>query len=271
MVMDGPGRVRHGLQEGVVLRVPELVHVPGPVDILLAPGGGDADGDVLQRAAEAAHGVALEVGQHQQGVVVLQVRAHIVLLDHLAGRDGQLHVPVPVQDVHRGGVRPAVLLHGLPVGGGGVPAPVIGGVALHDGAVHRLDHGLHQVGADEVLVPRLAGVELHRHLALQLHAQGGVQPEQGLRGELAGEIYLGIHNRLPPAFICDPPHFIERRPGSQVFLFSREFWEKFDIFPVQGRDFYEIFPKCYAKAGPIWYDRATESVKEESPCPPDPS
>ena len=39
----------------------------------------------------------------------------------------------------------------------------------------------------------------------------------------------------------------------------------------RSRDFYEIFPKRYAKAGPIWYDRATESVKEESPCPPDPS
>jgi hypothetical protein len=56
-----------------------------------------------------------------------------------------------------------------------------------------------------------------------------------------------------------------------VFLFSRGFWEKFDIFPVSSRDFYEFFPKRYAKAGPIWYDRGTESVKEESPCPPDPS
>ena len=173
--------------------VPELFLIPRAVDIHLAVGRGNADGDVLQRPAEAPHGVPLEVGQHQQGVVVLQVCAHIVLLDHLAAGDGQLHVPVLVHNVHRGGGSPAVGVHGVPVGVGGVAPAVVGGVALHDDAAHMVDHGFHKIRAKEVLVARLAGVELDGHLAVQLDAQGGIEPEHGLRGKFPGEIYVGFH------------------------------------------------------------------------------
>ena len=50
---------------------PEILRHPHPMDVGLAVGGGNADGHILQRPAEAAHGVALEMGQQQHGVVAL--------------------------------------------------------------------------------------------------------------------------------------------------------------------------------------------------------
>ncbi len=44
---------------------PEILRHPHPMDVGLAVGGGNADGHILQRPAEAAHGVALEMGQQQ--------------------------------------------------------------------------------------------------------------------------------------------------------------------------------------------------------------
>ena len=187
--------------------VPELVHVSRAVDILLAPGGGDADGDILQRAAKAAHGVALEMGEHQKGIVIGQVGPHEVLLDDLAAGDGQLYVVRLVHDVHLGGAEPAVALHGDLVGVGGVAPAVVGGIALHDGAAHVVDHRLHEVGAQEVLVSGLAGVDFDGHFSLQLDAQGAVQPEHGGGGEVTGEIDGGFHGGPPHEknILCSSP------------------------------------------------------------------
>ena len=89
-------------------------------------------GGLLERPAVAAHGVALEVGEHQHRRVGRQVGAHIVLLDALAPANRQGHLPGLVEDVHRRRAGPAVLAHGLPVGLGGVAPALVGGVALHD-------------------------------------------------------------------------------------------------------------------------------------------
>ena len=84
---------------------------------------------VFQRAAETAHGVAFEVGEPQDGVVVVQMCADEIFLELLAAGDGKGEIAVLVHDVAGGDVHKAVFLHGLPVSGCGVAAALIGGVA----------------------------------------------------------------------------------------------------------------------------------------------
>ena len=135
------------------------------------------------------------MGEHQQGVIVDQVSAHKIFLNLFAVGDGQFQIAFLVHDVHRGGGGPAVEIHGVLVSAGGVASAVVGGVALHNGAAHLVDHGLHKVRAQEVLVAWFAGVELDGHLAGKLYAQSVVQAEHGGRGEVGGEVYFGIHGR----------------------------------------------------------------------------
>ena len=166
------------------------------MDIGLAVGGGAADGELLQRAAEAAHGMALEVGEDQHGVIVSDVLAQKVLLDALALGDGELQVgTLGVQQVHGEVLAPAVLFQQGHVLLSGVAGALIGGVALHHGAVHGLDHGLPELGLQEVLVPLLTGVELHGHFAGQGLAGGLVEGDDLFRGDLTGEINLCFHRK----------------------------------------------------------------------------
>ena len=120
-----------GIHEGVKGGLPAA----GGVNPLLAAGGGNADGHVFQRAAETAHGVAFEVGEHQDGVVVVQMCADEIFLELLAAGDGKGEIAVLVHDVAGGDVHKAVFLHGLPVSGCGVAAALIGGVALYNRTV----------------------------------------------------------------------------------------------------------------------------------------
>ena len=192
----GGGGVSHRLQEGVVVGGPDLLRLAGAVDIGLSVGGGAADGELLQRAAEAAHRMALEVGENQHGVIVHRVLAQEGLPDALAARDGELQVgTLGVQQVHGEALAPAVLLQQGHVLRRGVALPLVGGVALHHGAVHSLDHGLPELRLQEVLVPLLAGVELHGHFAGQGLAGGLIESDDLLRGDLAGEIYLCFHGK----------------------------------------------------------------------------
>ena len=167
--------IRHGLwkDHGAGVLLPGLEAVigfPGGVDQRLPRPGGAADGQLLQGAAVAAHGVALEVGQHQHGVIMQDVFAHVVLLQDLAIGDGPHHVgALGVHQVHVEVLGPAMLLQQLPVGLRMIPDTAgritIGGIALHDGAVDLLYHGTPEFRTQEILVALLPGVDLHGHLA----------------------------------------------------------------------------------------------------------
>ena len=168
----GGSCICHGFQEAVVIALKTEAGVARAVNMLLAVAGSNADGQLLDRAAEAAHGVPLEVAEHQQGVVVSEILADEVLLDHLAAGNEQLQVGAfAVHDVHVEMLCPAVFAHQLLVAFGYIARARIGGVALHDGAFHMVDHRLPEVRAEEVLIALLAGVELHGHLAGQVNAQ----------------------------------------------------------------------------------------------------
>ena len=175
-----------------------VIGFPGGVDQRLPRPGGAADGQLLQGAAVAAHGVALEVGQHQHGVIMQDVFAHVVLLQDLAIGDGPHHVgTLGVHQVHVEVLGPAMLLQQLPVGLRMIPDTAgritIGGIALHDGAVDLLYHGTPEFRTQEILVALLPGVDLHGHLAGQLHAQGTIQLHYFFRRDLPCEIDIRSH------------------------------------------------------------------------------
>lgn len=124
------------------------------MDVRLALRGGDADGDVLDRAAEAGHGVPLEVGEHHNVVVVRKVGAHVVLRKVGAALDRKGQGPFRIQDVHvrDGGI--SVVLRELEVIGGVGPLPAIGRVALHNRAVDRRNEVPDELGP-QVVAPGL--------------------------------------------------------------------------------------------------------------------
>lgn len=88
IAVDAGSGVAHGGDEGK-LSSSHIVAVglTGAVDVFLAVGGSAADGKLFEGAAEAAHSVAFEVGEDEQGMVVGEMAADEVLLDLLAVGD----------------------------------------------------------------------------------------------------------------------------------------------------------------------------------------
>ena len=163
--------------------------------------------DPNSRPAIAAHGVALEVGQHQHGIIIHNILAHAVLFQNLAVWDRPNHIrPLGVHQIHIKILGPAVLLQKLEVGLGIVPHPgagiAIGSVALHDGAADLLHHGLPEFRVQEVLVALFTGVDLHRHLAGQRNAQGVIQLHNILRGNFCGKINFCFHIKSSLRCFC---------------------------------------------------------------------
>ena len=72
-----------------------------------------------------------------------------------------------------------------------VGAAAVGGVALHNGTVHGHHQVLDKFGLKVVGVASFAGRNLHRHLAVGLHAKGFVDFYQRLRADVGGEVYGG--------------------------------------------------------------------------------
>ena len=173
---------------------PDLFGLAGAVDVGLAVGRRAADGELLERAAEAAHRMPLEVGEDEHGIVVGNVLADEVLLNTPAVRNGKLQIgALGIENVHVEIRAPAVLDHRAAVLLGGVALALVGGVALDHRAMHGLDHRPPEVGTQKVLVALLAGVQLHGDLARQFAAHGTVKRHDLLGRDLAGEIYLSFH------------------------------------------------------------------------------
>ena len=108
-IRDGFARVPHGLQESVLFAAPHTAAGAARVDPLFALPAAQPDGDILDGAPVACHGVALEVGEHHIAVVVGKGRPHIVFLQPGAALHRQGHRAVFVLDLYRGDVGKAVL------------------------------------------------------------------------------------------------------------------------------------------------------------------
>ena len=95
-----------------------------------------------------------------------------------------------VHDIDVGDLDPAVQLHGLFVALGRIAAAVIGGVALHYGSADVIYGGLHEVRAQEVLVSRLAAVQLHGDIALELYTERFICLNNVLGAYILNKIHL---------------------------------------------------------------------------------
>ena len=140
------------------------------------------------------------MGEHKHGVVIAEMLAYIILFDLLTVGDFQLQIGAfCIHDVHIEIVAPAMVLHELHVLVGGIPLAAVGGVALYDGAVDGIDHGLHEFGPQEVLIALLAGVDLYGHLAGQRLAQSLIHPDDVFRRNGLGEINLCFFHKWIPS------------------------------------------------------------------------
>ena len=128
------------------------------VDMCFAVRRGDSDGDILQGAAEAAHGVPFKMGKHQDGIIILKILSHIIDGNLFPALHRQLQFPVLIHDIHPEMLRPAMCLHGFPMLLCGIPLSFIGCIAFHNGAVYGFYYLLHKIRTDKILVPHLSGM-----------------------------------------------------------------------------------------------------------------
>lgn len=194
IAVDAGSGVAHGGDEGK-LGGSHIVAVglTGAVDVFLAVGGSAADGELFEGAAEAAHSVAFEVREDEQGMVVGEMAADEVLLDLLAVGDVKDEVgAVAVQEVNGEVFGPFVFAKQLAVFGGGVTGAGVGGVTLHDGAVDMLNELLDVFGAEVVLVALLAGVEFDGGWGWQGELEGVVDFDEAGGGNVRSEINFGF-------------------------------------------------------------------------------
>ena len=195
VVHDGARRLGHRLDEVLLRRqvAPDsarVVGLPGRVDARLAGRGGDADGEVLQRAAEAAHHVALEVVEDHEAVVVRERGADEVLPEVRrtgGARDFELVELVHDHDL-RNGIE-AVVLDGLPVLRRLLARAAVGGVALDNVALERPHERPDELRLEVVRVAGLAGRDLHRDLpALERTSERPVGLLETRGGDVVGEV-----------------------------------------------------------------------------------
>ena len=109
--------------------------------------------------------------QNEHGIVLRQRFADIVFIKMPAADNGNGHFALGIHDVNIGDLDPAVQLHGLSVRLGGISLSVICSVAFYYRSADAVNGRLHKIGAQEVLVARLAAVQLHGNVALKLNAQ----------------------------------------------------------------------------------------------------
>ena len=203
---DRFGRFGHRLQK-IVLRgqaAPQFLGVlglSGRVNPRFSGRRGDADGDVLDRAAESAHRVPLEMRKNHHEIVLREVRAYDVVFEVPAALDGQAHFALGVHDVHRSDGRESVVGGGFQVVFGLGASAAVGRVALDDRALHRLHQIADQGRLQEIVASRLSGREFHGDLLpFGLPAQGLVDGFHSRGRDVAGHVDFG-GSRLRRLFV----------------------------------------------------------------------
>ena len=195
MVARRLGGFRHGFHEEFLAGplIPGLRDVVDRMNLLLADlPVGAADGDVLHGTAEAAHGVALEVGQDDHGVVVADVLAHRDGLEVLAALHGEHRRAFGVHDVDRA-EGPAVHLEGFKVLFRRVAVSHVERVRFDDRAVGNvLLEGFDHVARQNVRAVAFTRVELDRDLPDDFFVDERVELLQVFGVDLAREVDLRL-------------------------------------------------------------------------------
>ena len=203
MLRHAGSRVRHGFGKlhiaGVLVPGLEaVVRLSCGVNQRLAGPGRAADGQLLQGSAVAPRRVALEMRQHQHGIIIQDILSQTVFLQNLPVRNGPHHIrSFRVHQIHIEIFRPAMLLQKLKmrlrIVAHAACGVAVGCVALHNRAMDLIHHRLPEFRMQEILISLLAGMNLHRHLPRQRGAQRMIQLHHRLRGEFPRKINLRFH------------------------------------------------------------------------------
>ena len=107
-----------------------------------------------------------------------------------AALDGKRKLAEFVEDIAGGDRGKTVVADGAPVVFGIEALALIGGVALHNGAVQPLHQRLDQGRLEKVVAARFAGGELDGDAPRQRNAQRVIDAEQPAGGEILGKVYF---------------------------------------------------------------------------------
>ena len=117
----------------------------------------DADGNILQRAAESAHDMSLEMGKNQHRVIILEMFAHNILFQMEAVFNRNIELIKFIHDIHRSDLFKSALVDFVPVAAHILTASAIGRAAFHDRAVEFLDELLNQFRTQVIAELRFTG------------------------------------------------------------------------------------------------------------------
>ena len=158
-----------------------LAHLPGST----------ADRNILQRTAEAAHGMAFEMGQHDHRIIVHDMPAHRHFREMPALAHRQRNIPFLIHDIYRTEI-PTIDCECLAMLRCRIAAARIQGIRLNDRALrHMCLESLHHIPRQDIRAMRLARMQLNRDLAINPFIDDVVQPDQMLRINMLRKIYPG--------------------------------------------------------------------------------
>ena len=92
VIDNGRCRIRHRLQERVVVCRPDIFRLSCTMNICLAGGRCNADRKLFERSAVSSHRMSLEMGKNQKRIIIRKVFSYKVLLNDFAVRDRNLQI-----------------------------------------------------------------------------------------------------------------------------------------------------------------------------------
>ena len=141
---------------------------------------GEADRDILHRAAEAAHRVTLEVGENDEGVVIHDVTAHRHVVEMEAVTDREVNAAFLVENINRAEI-PAIHLQRFAVTFCRIAVTFVEGVRLNDVAVRNAALEVtHEVARKNIGAVLFARVELDRGAAVDAFIHAAIKLKEML-------------------------------------------------------------------------------------------
>ena len=139
--------------------------------------------------------MAFEVAERDQEIVIGHMVAHDIVFQMGTVAYRNAHLAFLVHDIHGEAGRKAVTGNHFPMVGRGVAIVIqivgtaaVGGIALHDGAVHAVDQRADEFRLEVVWIAALSGRHLHRHAAGCRHAKRLIDPHQRFGGYFPGQV-----------------------------------------------------------------------------------
>jgi hypothetical protein len=101
-----------------------------------------------------------------------------------------------IHNVARRNVQKTVVTDRLPVVFGGISLSLVCRIAFHNRSIELCHQIFDQVWLQKMMSARLACGNFHGNFSLQSNAEGIIDVEQSLRGDILREIYVWFHCEL---------------------------------------------------------------------------